>query len=34
MREEGLIRDDTARGTWAISEKGRRWLETHSSAQQ
>lgn len=27
MREEGLIRDDTPRGTWAISEKGREWLE-------
>jgi hypothetical protein len=27
MREEGLIRDDTARGTWAISEKGRNWLK-------
>lgn len=23
MREEGLIRDDTPRGAWAISEKGR-----------
>jgi restriction system protein len=30
MREEGLIRDDTARGTWAISEKGRNWLEKHT----
>ncbi len=27
MREEGLIRDDTPRGVWAISEKGRRWLK-------
>ena len=26
MREEGLIRDDTPRGVWAISEKGRQSL--------
>lgn len=29
LREAGLIRDDTARGFWAISDTGRRWLEQH-----
>jgi restriction system protein len=27
MREEGLIRGDTPRGTWSLSDEGRRWLE-------
>jgi len=26
LREEGLIRDDTPRATWEISEEGRAWL--------
>ena len=26
--EEGLIRDDTPRGVWGISEAGRKWLTT------
>ena len=26
LREEGLIRDDTPRAVWEISEKGRQWL--------
>jgi restriction system protein len=30
MREEGLIRDDSAYGIWAISEKGRQWLARQS----
>lgn len=30
MREEGLIRDDTPRGVWAISDEGRRWLKSQS----
>lgn len=29
MREEGLIRDDSPRGIWAISEKGRAWLKSN-----
>ncbi len=31
LREEGLIRDDTPRGTWAISDKGRAWVEKSCS---
>ncbi|MBN1262635.1 MAG: winged helix-turn-helix domain-containing protein [Anaerolineae bacterium] len=27
LREEGLIRDDTPRGVWAISDAGRKWLK-------
>jgi restriction system protein len=27
LREEGLIRDDTPRSVWEISEKGRAWLK-------
>jgi len=28
LREEGLIRDDTPRGVWGISDAGRQWLKT------
>jgi len=28
LREEGLIRDDTPRGVWGISDAGRKWLKT------
>ncbi len=27
MARQGLLRDDSPRGTWAITEKGREWLE-------
>jgi len=27
LREEGLIRDDTPRGVWSISDAGRKWLD-------
>lgn len=30
MREEGLIRGDTKRGVWGISEKGRAWVENQT----
>jgi DNA-binding PadR family transcriptional regulator len=30
LREQGLIRDDTPRSTWEITEKGRQWLRQHS----
>jgi hypothetical protein len=26
LREEGVIRDDTLRGAWVISDQGRQWL--------
>jgi predicted transcriptional regulator len=26
LREEGLIRDDTPRSIWEITEEGRKWL--------
>lgn len=26
LREEGVVRDDTPRSVWEISEKGREWL--------
>ena len=29
MREDGLIRSDTPRGIWGISEEGQRWLQRH-----
>ena len=32
LREEGLIRDDTPRGIWAISEAGRKWLEAQTGS--
>lgn len=31
MREEGLIRDDSPYGIWAISDKGRAWLKRQDS---
>jgi|GEM_PF-1702523 len=30
LREEGLIRDDTPRGVWGISEAGRKWLKAQT----
>jgi hypothetical protein len=27
LREEGLLRDDTPRSVWEISDKGRQWLK-------
>lgn len=30
LREEGLIRDDTPRGVWAISDAGRKWLKAQT----
>jgi len=32
LREEGLIRDDTPRATWEISEEGRAWLAERQRA--
>jgi len=32
LREEGLIRDDTPRAVWEISEKGRQWLQEQRKA--
>lgn len=29
MKRQGLIRDDSPRGTWEITEAGRRWLEVN-----
>ena len=31
LREEGLIRDDTPRGVWGISEAGRKWLDAQKN---
>jgi hypothetical protein len=31
MVREGLLKSDSPRGVWAISEKGRRYLEEHGS---
>ncbi len=33
LREEGLIRDDTPRGIWAISDAGRKWLEAQTGSK-
>jgi len=33
MREEGLIRDDTPRGVWGISEAGRQWLKAQAGGK-
>ena len=30
LREEGLIRDDTPRGVWGISEAGKKWLKAQT----
>lgn len=30
LREKGLVRDDSPRGVWAISDKGRAWLDRQS----
>jgi predicted transcriptional regulator len=27
LREEGLIRDDTPRSIWEITDKGQQWLK-------
>jgi restriction system protein len=32
MREEGLIRDDSIYGIWAISEQGRAWLRRNTQS--
>ncbi len=32
LREEGLIRDDTPRGVWGISEAGRKWLKAQTGS--
>ena len=31
LRQEGLIRDDTPRGVWGISDAGRMWLKGHKA---
>lgn len=31
LREEGLLRDDTPRGVWGISEQGRAWLKAQGA---
>jgi hypothetical protein len=31
LREEGLMRDDTPRSIWEITEKGRKWLQEHAA---
>lgn len=33
LREEGLIRDDTPRGVWGISEAGRKWLKAQTGSK-
>ncbi len=33
LREEGLIRDDTPRGVWAISDAGRKWLKAQTGGK-
>ena len=33
LREEGLIRDDTPRGVWGISEAGRKWLKVQTGGK-
>ena len=33
LREEGLIRDDTPRGIWGISEAGRKWLKAQTGSK-
>ena len=33
LREEGLIRDDTPRGVWGISEAGRKWLKAQTGGK-
>ncbi len=30
LKHEGLLRQDSARGVWEITEAGRKWLEEHS----
>jgi restriction system protein len=32
LREEGLIRDDSPRGIWEITDKGRQWLKAEERA--
>ncbi len=33
LREKGLVRDDSPHGVWAISDKGRAWLDRQSKGQ-
>ncbi len=33
LREEGLIRDDTPRGVWGISDAGRKWLKAQTGSK-
>lgn len=33
LREEDLIRDDTSRGVWGISEAGRKWLKAQTGGK-
>jgi restriction system protein len=32
LREEGLIPDDSPRGIWEITDKGRQWLKAEERA--
>jgi hypothetical protein len=32
LREQGLIRDDTPRSVWEITDKGRQWLRVQGGA--